>query len=270
MLASSNVAPDIQGLDGHSPSCRVTSGALPRGMVIDGRTCAVTGSPLESGNFDAKVTLTAAGTSGSVTANVGVTVTAAYIDYPEFTYGATWGFPQSFAPAIKGYAAQAGDTVTYALAPDQSLDHDNLRSYFTLDPTTGYFTGTFTGGPSYSVTGAPVNVVATIVRAGNSMMARGFLEVPATTPHVYYLVTGRLNTGSPTTYPVSAPPFAALGYSVTYRLEGNSGSTHATIDASTGTLTINNNVSGNVQVRWTATKGNQVFTDFTIVSVTAG
>ena len=266
-LATNNVAPTIQGLQGHSPSCRVTAGSLPKGMSVDGHSCALSGAPLESGTFDATVTLTASDASGSVTATVFMDVTGTRVVYPQFPDGATWGFPHSLTANFNSYTTHAGDTVTYALATDQSNDPDNLRSYFTLDPATGRLTGTFTGGPTHSLSGGNVNVVATIVRNGTTVTAPGYLAVPFTTPSVSYQVTGFLNSVSPTTYPVSAPPFAALGFSVSYVLSGSSG---ATIDAATGAVTVTSDTNNTYLVQWTATKGSQVLMGTTIIAVMAG
>jgi len=270
VLSANNVSPTIQGLEGHSPSCRVTGGSLPKGMSVDGHSCAVTGAALESGTFDATVTLTASGASGSVTSTVLVDVAAPRVVYPSFPEGASWGFAQSLMPTITGYTPQAGDSVSYALTTNQSEDPDNLRSYFTLDPATGHFTGTFTGGPSHSLTGGIVNLTATIVRNGNSVTAGGYVAIPFTTPGVYYQINGFLHSGSPSTFQVTAPPFTALGYGVTYRLDSNTDGTGATIDASTGAITINNDVNGTLLVYWTATKGSQVLSGSSLVAVRAG
>jgi hypothetical protein len=270
VLSANSETPTIQGLEGHSPSCQVTGGSLPKGMSIDGHSCALTGAPLESGTFDATVTLTASGASGSVTATVFMDVAAARVVYPDFPTGATWGFAQSFSPTINGYTPLAGDTVTYALASDQREDLDNMRSYFTLDPATGRFTGTFTGGPSHQLSSDIVNVVATIVRNGSAVTADGYLAVPFTTPGVYYQTTGFLKPGTPTTYQVTAPPFAALGYTVAYHVDSNTDGADATIDTSTGAVTINNDVNATFSVYWTATKGSQSLTGIATVAVQAG
>ena len=269
VLSSNNVAPTIQGLEGHSPSCSVTGGSLPKGMSINGGSCALTGSPLESGNFSATVTLQASDASGSVTSSVDVTVDQALIVYPSFPDSSSWGIAQSFAPTINGYSAQAGDRVTYAWSQDQSEDPDNLRSYFTLDSATGQVAGTFTGGPNHSLSGGIARVVATIVRNGASVVANGYVAIPFDTPAVYYPSVTFVKSGGTATFPVSAPPFTALGFTVTYSVSGVAGD-QASVDPSTGALTISNPANESFLVNWTATKGNQVLTGNTIVVAEVG
>ena len=262
VLASNNVAPSIQGLEGHSPSCSVTGGSLPKGMSIDGGSCALTGEPLEAGGFSATVTLRASGASGSVTSSLTVNVQRAAIVYPSLTDGNVWGVAQSLMPTIHGYTAQARDSVSYAWAQDQSQDPDNMRSYFTLDPATGHVTGAFAGGPNHTLSAGAPSVVATIVRNGASVTATGYFDVQFYTPVVYYPFPINVQPGTSATIPASAPPFSALGFNVTYSL-GNTGGI-ASIDPSTGAVTINTPTTNapetsSIDVNWTASKGSQVF-----------
>jgi hypothetical protein len=103
----------ISGLDGYAPSCRLTAGSLPAGVALNGSTCAIEGTPAETGDFPYTITLTASGAKGAVSTQGTFTVPPLNLNYGNGTIFMTWGQHLGpLTPTIAGYMPQAGDTVS--------------------------------------------------------------------------------------------------------------------------------------------------------------
>lgn len=129
----------ISGLEGNTPDCRLSSGTLPAGLTVNGRTCAVTGAPLETGDFFVSITLKVDGFSGSVSNNLALSVVSPELAYDIDTAPRPWGEPiKALVPQWTGYTPQAGDVLTYSA--DNSADP--LPAGLSIDAETGRIVGT--------------------------------------------------------------------------------------------------------------------------------
>jgi large repetitive protein len=133
-----DLRPTISGLEGNTPKCKVSSGALPAGMVLNGSTCAVTGAPTATGDFFIGITLSVDGYEGSVSNNLSFSVVPPEMEYEADNAPRPWGEPITpLAPQWTGYTPQAGDVVTYSV--DAS---DPLPAGLSIDADTGDVSGT--------------------------------------------------------------------------------------------------------------------------------
>jgi len=262
----------ISGLDGHAPSCRLTAGSLPAGVALNGSTCAIEGTPAETGDFPYTITLTASGAKGAVSTQGTFTVPPLNLNYGNGPIFMTWGQHLGpLAPTIAGYTPQAGDTVSYAyLAPASATATANgdQQTYFTLDPATGTLAGTPIGHPQVLPT---LNIEATIHRGGHAVKASFAFAQGGDifAPQVTFATVNLVSVGVPFTIaPTSAPAFVQLGYSVTYSYDQagiNSCRLSATpvVDpasgAISGTLTFDGGACF-VSVKYVATNGAVTFT----------
>lgn len=128
----------ISGLEGNTPDCRVSSGTLPAGLTLNGRTCAVTGAPTETGDFFVSITLEVDGFNGSVSNNLALSVVPPELAYDIDTAPRPWGeLIKPLAPQWTGYTPQAGDVLTYS-----ADGADPLPAGLSIDADTGRIVGT--------------------------------------------------------------------------------------------------------------------------------
>lgn len=129
-------APNLSGLQGHTPTCTVSAGRLPQGVNLNSSTCAISGSPTEAGNFDATIRLTVSGYTGYVETNYGFGVVGFSPVY-RWEIGAnsaSWAYSFSDRPTIDRYTPRTGDTVTYEYL-------GGLPAGLSMDPVTGVVSG---------------------------------------------------------------------------------------------------------------------------------
>jgi Putative Ig domain len=148
-----NSAPSIQGLQGNTPHCAVSSGALPSGLAV-GSDCAVVGVPIGVGIFSATISLTVDGFDNSLTAPITIAVAAPTlnaigsptpIDGQEVNVGMTL----DHFPVV---SISTTDTADYPVFPLQLGDKTLFQVVagsppqgLTLDPATGTLNGVPTG-----------------------------------------------------------------------------------------------------------------------------
>jgi hypothetical protein len=152
LFVSTSSTPVTDGLDGHTPQCNVTSGALPPGMTV-GAGCVLTGTPITVGTYHATITLTVSGFKGSVSATADVQIvppalspmgnSSALADGQTAHVGlaadhlplVTIVVPTGGANAVE---PQPGDTVQYEIlsgAPPQGLSFDASTGTLSGTPT---------------------------------------------------------------------------------------------------------------------------------------
>ena len=262
---ASSVAPSISGLDGHAPHCRLSAGSLPAGVTLDSSSCVISGTPQETGAFPFTVTLTASNATGSVDAQSIYTVPPLALTYANFYM--VWGqHIGPLTPSIAGYTPQAGDAINFAYDPPipGEIDH---RSFYQLDAATGVLSGTPVGDPNGGFPG--LAVYATITRAGHQVTALfQYLQTDDSyRPDVEFPVHGvQVPIGTPFSVVPTAPPFAALGFAVTYALNPqgmNSCQFTPTVDPATGAIsgTMAQNLGGCfVSIKFTATNSTSTIT----------
>ena len=263
----------ISGLDGHAPSCQLTAGSLPTGVSLNGGTCAIEGTPEETGAFPYTITLTASGAKGSVSTQGTFTVPPLNLSYGNGPIYMSWGQHLGpLTPTIAGYTPQAGDTVSYAYSAPASAAataNGDQQSYFTLDPSTGTLAGTPTGDPQVLI--PTLNIDATIHRGGHAVTASfAFAQGgDSFAPQVTFATVNPVSVGVPFTIaPTSAPAFVQLGYSVTYSYYPagmNSCQLSATpvVDPSSGAISGTLTFNGGgcfISIKYVATNGAVTFT----------
>jgi Putative Ig domain len=129
------------GLEGETPKCSVSAGALPPGMTIQRTGCAVEGTPTTAGRWFATISLTVSGYDGRVEKEMAFTVVGPAMTYDSLTYYAGVPF-NPLAPydlsVTRGdplWQPSPGDVVTY------SIVSGSLPAGLTLEPTTGVISG---------------------------------------------------------------------------------------------------------------------------------
>ena len=156
---------DIAGLQGNTPQCTITAGALPPGMSLSG--CNITGTPSQTGTHSATVRLTANGYNGSVSANANLTVAAPTVVGTD-NFLSTWpwgsaGTPRSIV-RVGNVDPGLADTISYqvssgALPLGLALSSAGVLSGETteLNPQPFFITATLQRG-AQQVTTAPAQV----------------------------------------------------------------------------------------------------------------
>ncbi|MBQ0930099.1 putative Ig domain-containing protein [Ideonella sp. 4Y16] len=172
-------APNIGGLQGHTPTCAVSAGRLPQGVNLNSSTCVISGSPTETGNFDATIRLTVSGYSGFVETSYGFGVVgmSPVYQWEVDANRARWAYSFSDRPTIDRYSPRPGDTVTYELL-------GGLPAGLSMDTTTGVVQGV----PEASGSFQP-QIRITITRDGRtyqSTAARQPLKVEAPVLDIAY------------------------------------------------------------------------------------
>ncbi|MCE9657936.1 MAG: putative Ig domain-containing protein [Burkholderiales bacterium] len=158
--------PHLDGLEGHSPHCALSAGALPPGLTL-ADNCVISGAPQAAGTFAFTVRLTASGVKGSVEASGGFTISDpspvlttvrgtvfvvdASIDQ-QFTIGLPVGLAQTLGPLP---SPDPGDVMTFAVVSG------TLPPGMVIDPATGGLTGTPT-----QLGRSTFNIGATLQRSG--------------------------------------------------------------------------------------------------------
>ena len=153
LFAPISDTPTISGLEGNTPKCSVTSGALAPGLSL-GSNCVIAGTPTHVGTYSATITLTVDGFKGSVTTSITDTVLPIALDKVVDTGGVSTGAvggdrnlqlltPISALqvvalsrPPTRFYVAQPGDTFSYSVASGA------LPAGLVLNTATGMVSGT--------------------------------------------------------------------------------------------------------------------------------
>lgn len=224
-------SPTIDGLQGHTPRCSISSGSVPPGMSLQSEGCRVTGTPTEVGTWNATVVLTVDGYRGSLSSGATFAVappTVVAASYPDHL-SLMWGSTVTQLPAVKlnNFTVQPGDQVTYTL-------DSALPSGMAFDPATASITGHVSTQPGFDFA-----VRARIVRGARSFDTdAATIRANVGLPGFYYDIGANWNY-------VWAQPFAATpnaitlapGSTVRYEVESTQQLPPGiTLDPATGTV----------------------------------
>lgn len=175
--------PTMQGLEGHTPICEVTSGTLPTGVTVDRNTCKLIGSPAQLGEFNFTVRLRVSGFSGSVSADGHLSILPPSISYMGEPLGQllVWKEASSSIPSWYGYQPSTGDTIG-----NFHVEDAELPAGLSIDPDTGVVSGTFKG---FATAGFTIH--ATITHNGQTIeVTSGIVDPLTSPPSVGYPSTG--------------------------------------------------------------------------------
>ena len=165
VLGHLRMTASIDGLEGHTPSCTVTSGTLPPGVALQ-PDCSIDGTSTQVGTYVTTVTLTVGGFKGSVSSTVTNTVEPLMLRTLG-VFGRVDGADQaidlarpvaslpivSLVGAVSGlFTPGPNMTVAYTLVGG------TLPAGLTLDPATGHVDGTPT---TFGVTTASISALLT-------------------------------------------------------------------------------------------------------------
>ena len=192
-------APSLTGLEGNTPSCRLSAGSLPKGVAVESSTCNLSGTPDEVGEFAYTVTITVAGFSGSVDASGTMSVRKPAISYlgQPLEQMLGWRESSSSSPSWTGYQPTSGDTLS-----DFHVEDATLPLGLSIDPGTGVVSGTFLGFGA-----ARFTIHATIAHNGHSIDVSSAIIEPLTSPpSVAYASAASGKVG--VAYSVAAPRFS--------------------------------------------------------------
>lgn len=161
VLVPASITAQWNGPAGSSPRCALVSGSLPAGMALS-NTCVLSGAPTEAGSFSPRITVTAAGYSGSVSVNGQLTVAGPMLGVPASPAGTGLqvGSAVSDLPVVGvSYSApfgpRAGDVLAYRITAG------TLPAGLGLDAATGLLSGTPTQEESRTF-----SIGATLTRDG--------------------------------------------------------------------------------------------------------
>jgi large repetitive protein len=186
---------DIQsiGLEGNSPRCAVTRGALPAGLLMDAQTCRISGVPTQVGTASAAIRLTVPGFTGQVEKEFVFEVVGPALSYA-FPLTNRRGTPISARPsAVAPWSLAAGETLSYAVASG------SLPPGLRVEPATGEVHGILTESAQSSF------VIATDVTG-----ALGAVSIPSQTYTMTTVLEGLLFFYGPNDLPVRAGQGAPL------------------------------------------------------------
>jgi hypothetical protein len=256
----------LNGLDGHTPQCTVSSGSLPDGVRIDSSTCAVGGTPKETGTWVFTTRLTVSGFSGYVEASGTLRVVGPYLAYGFGPEGVAWGEAfQSAEPSYGNFRPSTADQVTYRLGAD-------APDWVSIDASTGILSGT----PRDAAGTFEFTVFADIVHEGMSATAQSSLfSVLVNYPGIYYPSDNSGTTGVALSIDPQIPTGFETGYTLAFQVDPSLTScelpTGLTVDANTGRISGTPTQAAfecDVAVAWTATGSAVEFQSFDIVQLT--
>jgi hypothetical protein len=265
LWSDTTMRPNISGLEGHEPTCKLRSGTLPAGLSLGRHSCVVSGVPTETGDYFVGIELSASGFDGSVSNNLTFRVVPPEVKYELNTDQQAWGEPMTpVSPAWTGYLPTAGDSIQYSL-----YGHDELPAGLSLNSATGEISGMAVDNNA-NLTGS-VSVIGRITRAGQTVEVGAVYNYWFDAPLVVYPdVNGKV--GQPFVQMPSLPTALRDGgyvmhFEVDHTRSTCNGFSPFTINAETGQLSGTPTMSQAVclvEVEWTATKGSMVLSHSTI------
>lgn len=153
LFESAEMTPQIDGLQGRTPSCSLVSGTLPAGLQLR-NDCAIVGRAMSPALNVITIRLAATGVSNTVDFPLAVQVNAPSVWYPD-----TLGLPRvaigttlSHAPEILSWNAGADVTATWTF----NVHSGSLPPGLALDPATGHVNGTVQSSGVHNASIQPV------------------------------------------------------------------------------------------------------------------
>ena len=209
----------VHASGGPLPTYSVTAGLLPAGLVLNGTTGAITGTPTVAGEYDFTIT-----TTNGFLPNLSWQINGVVVEAPTWT-DQTIGAIQVGVPFADGVLASGTPTPTY------SITAGTLPAGLAMNGTTGAITGTPTASGNYSFT----------VRASNGVGAsitHVFSGLVSISPAWTDQTIGTIQINVAYSDGVSASGNPAPTYSVTLGLLPTGLSLNTATGAITGTPTV--------------------------------
>jgi hypothetical protein len=256
----------LNGLDGNTPHCSLSSGSLPDGVQINSSTCAVEGTPNETGTFPFTTRLTVSGFSGYVEASGTFGVVGPYLAYGFGPEGVAWGETfQSTEPSYGSFWPSAADQVTYRLG-------DDAPGWVRVDSHTGVLSGKPTGAAGT----VEFTVFVDIVHEGKSVTGQSSqLAIIVNSPGIHYPSDTTGSKGVALTIDPQIPTGFQDGFTLAFHVDPELTSCEMpaglSLDAATGRISgtpTQTAFNCDVGVAWTATSSSAQFESYEILRIT--